>query len=42
MSSLKPWWKVAKPHADVREGKVGAARFAVKLMDVIDGEAPLE
>ena len=42
MSNLKPWWKVAKPHADVREGKVGAARFAVKLMDVMDGEAPLE
>lgn len=42
MSSLKPWWKVAEPHSDVREGKVGVARFAVKLMDVMDGEATLE
>lgn len=42
MTELKPWWKVATPHSDVKEGKVGAARFAVKLMDVINEEAPRE
>ncbi len=39
--SLKPWYKVVTPRADLREGKpLDAAEFAVHLDQVRDGRAP--
>ena len=39
--ALKPWYKVATPREDLREGKpLDAAEFAVHLDQVRDGRAP--
>ncbi|MDI6895774.1 ATP-binding protein [Methanocella conradii] len=40
--SLPPWWQVATPHKDIRDGKLSEAIFAADLGDVIYGKAPLE
>src|SRR5947209_6192644 len=38
---LKPWYRVATPRADLREGKpLDAAEFAVHLDQVRDGRGP--
>lgn len=39
---LPPWWKVARPHRDIREGKLDPARFAAKLDEVVGGRAEPE
>ena len=40
---LKPWYKVATPREDLREGKpLDAAEFAVHLDKIRDGSAPRE
>ena len=39
--SLKPWYKVATPREDLREGKpLDVSEFAVHLDDVRNGSAP--
>jgi len=38
----KPWWNVAVPHRDIREGRLDEAVFAAKLGDVVRGRGPLE
>jgi predicted AAA+ superfamily ATPase len=41
--ALKPWYKVATPREDLREGKpLDAAEFAVHLDKIRDGSAPRE
>lgn len=41
--SLKPWYKVATPREDLREGRpLDAAEFAVHLDQVRDGRAPAD
>jgi hypothetical protein len=40
--ALSPWWQVATPHKDIREGKLSEAIFAADLGDVSIGKAPLE
>ncbi|HEV7858495.1 MAG TPA: DUF499 domain-containing protein [Pyrinomonadaceae bacterium] len=41
--TLKPWYKVATPREDLREGKpLDAAEFAVHLDKIRDGSAPRE
>jgi hypothetical protein len=37
---LKPWWQVAVPHRDIREGRIGD--FAADLRSIIKGEASVE
>jgi hypothetical protein len=37
---MKPWWKVAIPHRDVREGRI--SDFAADLRSIIKGEASVE
>jgi len=37
---MKPWWQVAIPHRDVREGRIGD--FAADLRSIIRGEASVE
>jgi hypothetical protein len=37
---LKPWWQVAVPHRDIREGRIGD--FAADLKSIIKGEASVE
>jgi len=34
---LPPWWEVARPHRDVREGKPSREKFAAKLDEVVLG-----
>ncbi len=34
---LPPWWEVARPHRDVREGKLSPEKFAAKLDEVVLG-----
>jgi len=37
---MKPWWQVAVPHRDIREGKIGD--FAADLRSIIKGKASVE
>lgn len=38
--TLKPWYAVATPHEDIREGRLAEAVFAANLWAVIQGTAP--
>jgi len=38
----KPWWNVAVPHKDIREGRLDESVFAAKLGDVLRDRGPLE
>ena len=41
--SLKPWYKIATPRDDLREGKpLDASEFAVHLDQVREGRAPVD
>mgnify|MGYP005636073269 CR=1 FL=1 len=41
MMALKPWYKIATPREDIREGKpLDASEFAIHLDQVIEGRAP--
>jgi hypothetical protein len=37
---MKPWWQVAVPHRDIREGRI--SDFAADLRSIIRGEASVE
>jgi hypothetical protein len=37
---MKPWWQVAIPHRDIREGRI--SDFAADLSSIIKGEASIE
>lgn len=37
---MKPWWQVATPHRDIREGRI--SNFAADLRSIIRGEASVE
>ena len=37
---LKPWYAVAVPHQDIREGRLAEAVFAANLWAVVQGTAP--
>jgi hypothetical protein len=37
---VKPWWQVAVPHKDIREGRIGD--FAADLRSILKGEASIE
>jgi len=39
---MKPWWKVAIPHEDIRRGRMEPSVFAIDLGDVTMGGAPRE
>ncbi len=40
---LEPWYKIATPREDLREGKpLDASEFAIHLDQVIEGRAPVE
>ena len=36
----RPWHAVATPHADIREGRLDDAGFAVNVWAVVQGTAP--
>jgi len=36
---LRPWWHIAIPHRDIREGRLDLRVFAVDLAQVIEGQA---
>ncbi len=38
--SLRPWYAVATPHEDIREGRLAEAVFAANLWAVVQGTAP--
>jgi hypothetical protein len=40
MSALKPWYEVAQPHRDIREGHLDESVFAANLWQVMEGVAP--
>jgi hypothetical protein len=40
VSELKPWFGVATPHEDIREGRLSEAVFAANLWAVVQGNAP--
>lgn len=40
--NLKPWWQVAVPHKDIREGRLEEAIFAASLGDVFQNKGPLD
>ena len=39
-SHLKPWYAVATPHRDIREGRLEEAVFAANLWAVVQDTAP--
>ncbi|MGQ9555848.1 MAG: hypothetical protein ACUVWR_17245 [Anaerolineae bacterium] len=39
-TSCKPWYAVATPHEDIREGRLSEAVFAANLWAVVQGSAP--
>jgi len=39
---MKPWWKVAVPHEDIRKGRMDPSVFAIDLGDVAMGGAARE
>lgn len=38
--TLKPWYAIATPHEDIREGRLAEAVFAANLWAVVQGTAP--
>jgi predicted AAA+ superfamily ATPase len=40
--SVKPWWQVAVPHKDIREGRLEEAIFAANLGDVYQNKGPID
>ncbi|HWQ37102.1 MAG TPA: hypothetical protein VNM24_00625 [Burkholderiales bacterium] len=38
--TLKPWYVIATPHEDIREGRLAEAVFAANLWAVVQGTAP--
>lgn len=40
MSQLRPWYAVATPHEDIREGRLSEDVFAANLWSVVQGIAP--
>ncbi len=40
ISALKPWFAVATPHEDIREGRLSEAVFAANLWTLVQGSAP--
>lgn len=38
--SLKPWWHIATPHKDIREGRIG--EFAADLRSILKDDASVE
>jgi len=40
--SMKPWWQVAVPHKDIREGRLEEAIFAASLGDVFKNKGPID
>ena len=38
--TLKPWYAVATPHEDIREGRLAESVFAANLWAVVQGTAP--
>jgi len=40
--SMKPWWQVAVPHKDIREGRLEEAIFAANLGDVFQNKGPID
>lgn len=42
MSNLKPWWQVATPHKDIREGKLDESVFAADLGEVHAGRGVVD
>lgn len=42
MSARAPWWQVAVPHKDIREGNLEEAVFAANLGDVVQNKGPLD
>ena len=40
MNELKPWYAVATPHKDIREGRLNEAVFAANIWAVVQGDAP--
>jgi len=40
VTELKPWYAVATPHEDIREGRLAEAVFAANLWAVVQGTAP--
>ena len=39
-TGCKPWYAVATPHEDIREGRLSEAVFAANLWAVVQGTAP--
>ena len=39
-SEIKPWFTIAVPHRDIREGRLSEAVFAANLWAVMQGTAP--
>ena len=39
---MKPWWQVAIPHRDIREGRFDEAVFAAKLDEVLEERGPVD
>lgn len=42
MAELKPWWEVAQPRKDIREGRFDESLFAADLGLVLAGKGPLD
>jgi len=40
VTDLKPWYAVATPHEDIREGRLAEAVFAANVWAVVQGTAP--
>ncbi len=38
--TLKPWFAIATPHEDIREGRLAEATFAADIWAVVQGTAP--
>ncbi|MEJ5376501.1 MAG: hypothetical protein WHX93_07975 [bacterium] len=38
--TLKPWYAIATPHEDIREGRLAEAVFAANLWAVVQGMTP--
>ena len=38
----KPWWQIAVPHKDIREGRLEEAVFAASLGDVAQDKGPID
>src|SRR5512145_964404 len=40
MASIKPWYDIAIPHEDIRQGRLSEAVFAANLWAVVQKSAP--